>query len=275
MGEYVRTTTTLRACLICWVLGGATPAVAAEEPSHDVTVAAYYSQGDYGENADTTIHYVPISYEYRQSGWRFGFTAPYLRIAGPGNVLVNAGGVRRPGQEPSWPVDQRVSADGAGDVLLNLTRELEPLWRDGPFVDLGLELKLPTADARKGLGTGEVDVAAQIDLYQMLGEATVFATLGRRFRAKSEWFHGLRDSNYLSLGFSRPWPGQGRSGQWRYGTIYDYREAVSALSVETHELLPYLSWSPTPRWTLMGYTAAGFTRDSPDFAVGLQLNYQW
>src|SRR5690606_34416931 len=124
------------------------------------------------------------------------------------------------------------------------------------FVDVTMMLKLPTADERRGLGTGRPDLGLQLDGYQTLGDFTLFATLGYRYRHRSPVFEGLKDSVNVSLGFSR---GIGESLQT--GLIYDYQQAASVFSGDAHELLPYLSWAVTPQMTAMVYLIEGFTVD--------------
>lgn len=246
-------------------------------PANTLSFGGYYSRGDYGAESDSYVTYLPLTWEHSRSPWRFNVTVPWLKISGPGNVLVNTGGVSRP-ERPDVPdatEPARVRDSGPGDIVLMATWEA-PAWSvDGPFVDLGVEVKLPTADETRGLGTGATDTGVQVDLYQEFGNATTFATLGHRWRGASEWFEGLRDTWWLSLGFSRPWMQDIGTGEWSWGVIYDYREAASSFSVETHEVLPYLTWSPDQRWTVMSYVATGFTRDSADQAIGLQLSWRW
>jgi len=189
---------------------------------------------------------------------------PAVEIRGPANVLINVGSVGGDGGEMA-------SASGLGDVILNLTYEL-PAWAENrPFVDVSVELKLPTADENKGLGTGKMDAAVQIDLYQMLGpSATLFGSVGYRYRRHSPFFDQLENSLSASVGLSRQW-----QTSWQFGVIYDYRQAVSAFTSDMHELLPYVSWTPVPAWSLMFYTIKGFTDESADRAAGMQLSYRW
>lgn len=235
--------------------------------SHNIIGGYYYSKGDYDQDADTTIHYFPFSYDITVSGWNLKASLAHLQVSGIGNVLVNVGGVVE--ADPGLPKESGTWR-GLGDSVLSATYQLPALSASGPFVDIGLEVKVPTANEDKGLGTGATDYGVQVDLYQMLGDTTWFGTAGYRFRGSSSVFAHLRDSAYLSLGFSRP-----ASDSWSYGLIYDYREAASASSHETHELLPYISLTPTPQWTLMTYLSKGFTPDSPDIAFGAQLGYRW
>jgi hypothetical protein len=57
--------------------------------------------------------------------------------------------------------------------------------------------------------------------------------------------------------------------------IYSYGAPASDFSSEIHELLPYVSWELSDRWSLMAYGVWGFTVDSPDFALGTQLTLRW
>ena len=131
-------------------------------------------------------------------------------------------------------------------------------------------MKIPTANEDKGLGTGAYDYGLQLDAYQQLGQTTLFATIGYKLRGNSDLFNRMSDSGFVSLGFARP-----MSERISAGVIYDFREAASSTSGETHELLPYVSWALDNEWTLMSYAVKGFTQDSADIAVGLQLNYRW
>lgn len=250
-------------------------AALAQEPEnsparHNLSIGGYYSSGDYGESQDTTIHYLPVSYDYTVSNWNLKVAIPYLEVSGAGNVLVNVGGIGAGDFSGLASSNDSSTARGRGDTVLSVTYQFPSFAEGLPFVDLGFEVKVPTADEKKALGTGEVDYGLQLDLYQMLGNSTLFATTGYKFRGRSALFNEMTNSAYVSFGISRP-----LSQTWSYGLIYDYREAASETSKETHELLPYLSWLPAPGWSLMSYAVKGFTRDSADYALGVQLSYRW
>ncbi|MDP1933208.1 MAG: transporter [Gammaproteobacteria bacterium] len=241
---------------------------------HNLSAGAYYSDGDYGQPVDTSIHYFPFAYDYTISNWNLKINIPHIEISGLGNVLVNVGGIGRNDLEgfiPSNPTALEASTTrGIGDTTLTATYQLPSYSATAPFIDLGFEVKLPTADEYRGLGTGELDFGIQVDLYQLIGEITLFGTVGYKFRGRSDLFNEMTDSAYVSLGFVSP-----IRDSLSYGVIYDFREAASENSMETHEILPFISWVPAPSWTLMTYIAKGFTRDSADIAIGAQLSYRW
>lgn len=247
-----------------WAQTDAEPAASAVR--HTTAVGLYYSRGGYGESRDTRIRYLPVSHEVATGSWRIKATVPLLEISGPANVLVNIGSVGG----FSGARAAQVSADGLGDVSVNLTYEV-PAWSaNAPFIDISAELKAPTADPQQSLGTGRMDAGVQVDLYQLAGPLTVFASAGYRYRRVSPFYAGLENSFYGSLGASANW-----SDTLQYGLIYDYRQPASAFTGETHEVLPYLSWAMSPAWSLMLYTVSGFTEDSADFAAGMQLSRRW
>ncbi|HBX36888.1 MAG TPA: hypothetical protein DEG76_06215 [Pseudohongiella sp.] len=230
---------------------------------HTTAIALYYSRGKYGEDSSTRIRYMPVSHEIDGSNWRLKATAPMVEISGPGNILVNVG---RVGDDSGG----RVSERGVGDVLVSYTYELPAVSESLPFFDIGFELKLPTADEKRGLGTGKLDGTLQLDAYQLAGPMTLFATLAWKYRQASPVFQDLRNSWVVSAGLSYP-----LAENWQGGLIYDFRGAVSEFTGDTHELIPHLSWSPDPRWSIMMYLVEGFTNDSADLAIGTQLSVRW
>lgn len=243
-------------------------------PRHNLSAGAYYSDGDYDQPVDTSIYYFPIAYDFTISNWNLQVSVPHIRISGLGNVLVNVGGIGRndlEGFAPATPDALEPSTySGIGDTVLTATYQMPLFSENFPFIDVGVEVKLPTADEKKGLGTGETDYGVQLDLYQLAGNVTLFGTVGYKFRGRSALFSEMTDSAFVSLGFVAP-----ITEALSYGLIYDFREAASENSKETHEILPFVSWIPAPHWTVMSYIAKGFTRDSADIAVGTQLSYRW
>ncbi len=230
-----------------------------------VSFASYFSSGDYGEDADTDILYFPVSYSVNRGNWGAQLTVPHLQVEGAGNVLVNIGGVNR---AVAGKLRERNS--GVGDSTLALTYQMKPFSDTSPFIDFRLDLKIPTADRDKGLGTGETDYSAQVDISQNYANSVFFGTFGYTFRGKTEFYAGLENSAYVQLGVARP-----IAPQWNVGVFYDFREPASTFSPEIHELVPYFSWQISNRWSFTGLAAFGFTQASAGTAVLGQISYSW
>lgn len=239
----------------------------AQDNSHikqSLSIASYYSRGDYGEDVETEILYFPINYTADFGKWGVQATVPHLRVNGIGNVLVN-GVVTRARAET-----QRERNSGMGDSVLSLVYRTEPLSEGSPFIDFRMDIKLPTADEERGLGTGEADYSAQIDVSQYFGSSVLFSTLGYTFRGKTDLYQDLKNSVFVQIGMAQP-----LNEQWSVGLFYDYQEAASSFSSEIHELVPYFSWQFARKWSFTGLAAFGFTDGSASTAVLGQLSYSW
>lgn len=257
----------LRCTLLLSLIGTGWSALAQERSDikQIVSLASYFSSGDYGEDTDTDILYLPVSYSVSKGKWAAQLTVPHLEVEGVGNVLVNIGGVNR-----AVAGNRRESNSGIGDSTLALTYQMDPLWDTSPFIDFRLDVKIPTANRNKGLGTGEMDYSTQVDISQNHGNSVLFGTFGYTFRGKTDFYAGLENSAYVQLGIARP-----LATQWNVGVFYDFRESASTFSPEIHELVPYFSYQISARWAFTGLTAFGFTEASAGTAVLGQVSYNW
>lgn len=230
-----------------------------------LSIGGYFARGDYGEAVDTEIKYVPVTYEWNAGEWGLQFTAPYLQVTGLGNVLVNVGGVTQ-----AVAGAEVTTSSGPGDAIASLIYRVPPWAESVPFVDLRLDVKLPTADETKGMGTGEVDASVQVDLSQDFSGIVGFATLGYTWRGETTLFPGLADAAFAQVGLALP-----INNRVNIGAYYDYREAASEFSAESHELLPYVNWQLSEQWSVTGLLSTGFTQASADFGALAQLRYSW
>lgn len=235
------------------------------ETRQTISLASYFSSGDYGEDRGTDIYYLPVSYSVNKGNWVAQLTVPHLRVEGAGNVLVNIGGVNR-----AVSGNQIERNSGIGDSTLALSYQMNPFSETSPFVDFRLGIKIPTADRNRGLGTGEADYSTQVDISQKYGSSVLFSTFGYTFRGKTDFYAGLTDSAYVQLGIAKP-----LSPRWNLGIFYDFREPASTLSPEIHELVPYFSYRISNSWSFTGLTAFGFTEASATAAVLGQISYSW
>jgi hypothetical protein len=253
-----------RAVLLSLIVsGGSVLAQEYNDIEQTVSIASYFSSGDYGEDAGTDILYFPVSYSVKKGKWAAQLTVPHLQVEGVGNVLVNIGGVNR-----AVAGGQRENNSGVGDSTLALTYQMDPLSDTSPFIDFRLDVKIPTADRDAGLGTGEADYSAQVDISQNYGGSVLFGTFGYTFRGKTDFYAGLEDSAYIQLGIAKPF-----ATQWNVGVFYDFREPASTFSPEIHELVPYFSYQISQSWSFTGLAAFGFTPASAGTAVLGQLSY--
>lgn len=235
---------------------------AAERGEWRVGTGIDYSSGSYGETEDTDIVYVPVMVRYQRFPWTAKLTVPYLQIEGPGGVVGGVDGPVLTGQESGSTTRE----SGLGDVVAALVYSLDPWSENAPALDFTTKAKLPTADEGKDLGTGEADYSVQLDASKRLGNWSPFATAGYQFMGSSADLK-LDDRFYGSLGVTRALPGKSS-----VGLSYDFRQAASATSDDSHEVGLFSTWRLAPAWRLTAYTAAGLSDGAPDFNAGVQVH---
>ena len=223
-----------------------------------------YSSGDYGADVDTDILYVPLTAKYDTERWFFRLTVPYLRIRGPGNVVL--------GPEGDPIVQQggggtRTTEEGLGDIIASATYNLLPPTESGFIFDVGGKIKLPTADEDDNLGTGETDYSLQGDLYKTIGRWTALTTLGYRWLGDPSGFD-LKNGIFGTVGAIYKFT-DNTSG----GLLFDYRERSSSGSESLRELTAYVGTKLTPDLRLQLYAITGFSDSSADWGVGTAITY--
>lgn len=233
--------------------------------AHALSFAGYLARGDFGLLQDTEIQYFPVRYELDSPAWGVQLLVPHLQVEGPGAVLINLGGVNR-----AVAGDDITRESGLGDIVGSLIYHLPASTDSGPFLDLRLDVKFPTADETRGLGSGKTDVNLQLDASQYWNEYLLFASAGYSFRGSSSLYPGLRDGAYLQLGAARS-----ISSSVSMGALMDYREAASTQINDIVEAGPYVNWQISDNWSLTGFSMFGFTSASVDFSVLGQLRYSF
>lgn len=230
-----------------------------------VGLGAYYAKGDFGQDSETSIRFMPASFERDNGRWGVQLLVPRLEVEGPGTVLLNLGGISQAVASDEITVEQ-----GLGDAVASLIYHLDPLSDTQTFLDLRLDVKLPTADEAKALGTGQADYSLQVDISRQQGAITYFGTAGYTYRGSSPVFEGLRNGEFVQLGLAYP-----LTQRVTLGAIYDYRAAPATFSAEIHELLPYAAFQLTENWSLSAVVTTGFTDASADVSLFGQLRYSW
>ncbi len=229
-----------------------------------------YSTGDYGDPEDTDIWYAPFTLAYlfddaptpyRNDQLELKVTVPYVRVSGPFPI---------DGGRPADSADDGTgsgSGGGLGDILIRGTYIVFPPRRESPLpaLELSGRVKIPTADDNDNLGTGEPDYTIQLDAYRKVWRLVPFGTIGYRFAAQSGEFD-LRDYLFASVGASA------RLASWlSAGLIYDWRDAASKNTRDSHEISPYASIRIRPDLSLNPYGVVGLSNGSPDYGLGVVL----
>jgi len=283
------------------VLGAGTVdgAVAAEAegppqpaPQWRVNATVNFSSGTYGTDSTTNILYAPMTVRRLFRDGDVSLTIPFVAISGTGAVrlvggvptrtgtnaasatagaAVAAAGGSGAGKGPgAVPLSSATTDGGLGDIILRgryYVIEESPIM---PLVALIGRVKLPTADAEAGLGTGEFDEGVGVELTKSLAD---------------RWLAYL-DGGYNLIGDA---PGTNFNNQWWYdvGIGYDvtdnfnmsvfyeeYRALVNTVS-NARDLLALANYVVDDTVHLTGSLLVGLSNGAPNYGVGGGIRFRF
>ncbi len=235
--------------------------VCAAESRLKLSTGLDYSSGDYGGDDDIEDVYIPVTATLTTGRLGFRLTVPYLYVSAPtGTVITDAGGQFIAG------TGDTETESGLGDVIGGVTLyDVVNNSELGIAVDVSAKVKFGTADADKGLGTGENDYSLQADLYKFFGPVTLLGSAGYKFRGDPSGLD-LEDVWFASTGgiykFNRA---------VRSGIIYSYRESAFDKGDAVQDVTGFVSLRLSDAWRVQLHGLAGLSESSPDWGTGMLL----
>ncbi len=237
-----------------------------------------YSSGDYGTSTTTKIVSIPFSVRYDVGRLSLKATVPYLRITGSSAVVPGIGAVsntnprargRGAGVAPTAPVPASAESteSGLGDTVLAATYTVLYDSASKFGVDVTGKVKVATADADKGLGTGEHDAGVQVDAYKTYDRTTVFGGIGYMMLGSSGFIQ-LDNVWSANLGASYQ-----LSSSDSVGASFDWREAASPSGSAQREIMGFWTRKFDRNWKAQVYGLKGFSDGSPDWGFGASAAY--
>ncbi len=241
-----------------------------------------YSSGDYGTSTTTKIRSVPFDLGYETGAWTFKLSVPYVDISGPSNVIPGVGRVKNSnlnlrgggvsvGLGGSGTSSSQTSgtARGMGDVVASASYNLYNNAAAQFGVDLAGKIKFGTADKDKGLGTGENDYGAEVDIYKTLDSVTLFGGVGYTKMGTSQYIQ-LKNVFNATAGASLK-----LSEVSSVGVAFDYRERASDTSFPRREATAFYSYRYAKAWKTQVYVLKGFSDGSPNWGAGASIAYSF
>jgi hypothetical protein len=226
-----------------------------------------YSSGNYGSDTTTTILSIPVAGMYLTGDWQFRLTVPYVLITGDGSVVPgmggavpgNAGGASGGGSKGSGNTTQ----SGLGDAVAAVTYNLYSGIENTLAMDLTGKVKFATAGA--GLGTGETDYAAQVDVYKKFDRFTATGSLGYQVLGDPPG-DDLNNAAYGMLGGNYQF-----AGQTAAGAELRVSQKLYATGAGPRELVVYVGHRSGENLKISGYALKGFSDGSPDNGFGVMI----
>ena len=278
--------------LVMVPLEGNDPATAAESSSTNglspdyhwqAGVTPAYTSGTYGTDTRTNIFYLPFSVKRLFPDGDITLVIPYVQIEGTGAVrLVDGVGTRTSGSQGNGtgtgqgkkvaetPQDTASSSSGLGDVVLRGRYYLVEETSTVPLIALTARVKIPTASADAGLGTGEFDEGLGAELTKKLS---------------ARW-RGFLDGGYTIIGDPE---GVNFRNRWWYdiGAGYDvnqdlnvslyyeeYRAVVDTVN-NARDLFFSGLFKPTSALRCSGGFLVGLSNGAPNYGLTAGLSYRF
>jgi hypothetical protein len=251
----------MKKAVTAFLLAALAKGAAAQSDLWSIGTGLHYSTGEYGTGTTTTILAVPIELRYEYIPWTFRISVPYLEISGRGTVVPGLGVVPRPGP--------RRTTSGLGDVVTSVTYAA---YYDSALqigVDLTGKVKFGTADADRGLGTGENDLVALVEAFRVFDRTTAFAAIGYHMLGSSPSLP-LDNVWSLSLGASHR-----LDTRDSVGAAFDMRDRVAAFASPQRELTGFWTRRIDRHWRVQAYGLLGLADGSPDYGAGLSAAYSY
>jgi hypothetical protein len=230
-----------------------------------VAVGLEYSSGDYGTVNTTDTWTIPLDLSYTKDDLYFGVNTSYISANSSGNVIISSSSMHTR-MLTTTTTTTHTSVSGLGDVNL-YAGYLFPVQADTRY-RLTAQLKLPTADEAKGLGTGEIDFSVEAGMLTRLeGTKRFFAGIGYQISGDSA------TTDYDNVVFGHAGIStQYKSGQ-RMGLMLEYAQTATPGFDDALELTGFFDMGMNNNDNLHFYALLGLTDGSPDFGAGIQYRH--
>ncbi len=223
-----------------------------------------YSTGKYGNAVSTDILYVPVIGKYAADRLSLMLTIPYISITGPGGVIQGYGRMVSPAGGTGFGRSARGGGlatstnSGLGDVIASAGYVVYAA--DALSLDVVGKIKFGTADANKGLGTGENDYSAQVDgSFRLLGQTSLFATAGYKVVGAPV---GIATNN---VAFGTLGVNQQLSDDTNAGAMVNAAQSAFVTGGAQRDVTVYASQNLSRSTSVQASLLKGFADGSPDY----------
>ena len=250
-----------------------------------------YSSGNYGSNTTSTFFYAPLSIRRLFKDGDVTLVIPFVTATTDGRAtLVGGNPVRVDNSGPGSSSNagcsnsgpgkgscltgraqgQKVTTAGIGDIILRGRYYIieEKDWI--PLIAVTGRLKLPTASASEGLGTGKMDEGVGMEVSKLLGDKWItfldggFNVIGRPdgLSLRNQWWYDIGAGYYVT--------------KYLMTSVYfeEYRSLVSD-SVNIRDLFFGANYTASAAWRFNGGVTVGVSNGAPDYALSLGTSYRF
>jgi hypothetical protein len=253
-----------------------------------------FSSGNFGTNTTSTFVYAPVSIRRLFRDGDVTVVIPFVSVTSNGAATLvggqptpalGGGCFRNGGTEFRFDkpecvaslnagqgvtTGQKETHSGLGDIILRGRYYIMEEKEYAPLIALTARMKLPTANASQGLGTGAFDHGYGVELSKMFGGNWIgFLDGGYNFIGDPDG-RELRNQYWYDVG-----GGYYFTKRFLVSAYYEeYRSLVSDL-VNIRDFFFAFNYKATDAWRLNGGVTVGVSNSAPDYALSLGTSYRF
>lgn len=165
---------------------------------------------------------------------------------------------------------QKVTTSGLGDIILKGRYYVVEEKDYMPLIAVTGRMKLPTASASQGLGTGRLDYGAGVEVSKMLGESWIaFLDGGYNVIGDPEGIN-FQNQHWYDVG-----AGYYVTKTLLVSAYYEEYRAIARGFVNARDVFIATNYTASQAWRFNGGVTVGLSDGAPDYAVTVGASYRF
>lgn len=280
------------------------PAPAPASQTWQIGVTPSYSSGNFGTNTTSSFFYAPLSIRRLFRDGDVTLVIPFVTATSDGRTTLVGGTATRVDDNPHGGTGtgsgstaddggcsgkgqsgsgknrvcgttdrlpgQKVTTAGLGDLILKGRYYVVEEDDYMPLIAVTGRMKLPTASASQGLGTGAFDYGAGLEISKMLGDKWIaFLDGGYNIIGDPDGID-LQNQHWYDVGV-----GYYVTKSLLVSTYYEEYRAIARGFVNARDIFVATNYTVSSAWRLNGGVTFGLSDGAPDFAVTVGTSYRF
>lgn len=277
---------------------------APSEQKWQIGFSPSYSSGNYGTNTTSSFFYAPLSIRRLFKDGDVTLVIPFVTATTDGRTTLvsgvgtriddnggsnsgtggggttDDGGCSGKGSNVSGKfrtcglttrtVGQTSTTSGMGDLILKGRYYVVEEGTYMPLIAVTGRVKLPTASASQGLGTGELDYGAGVELSKMLGDNWIaFVDGGYNVVGDPDGIN-FQNQHWYDVG-----AGYYVSQKLLVSAYYEEYRSILRGFVNARDVFFAANYTASSAWRLNGGVTLGLSDGAPDYALTLGTSYRF
>ncbi len=265
---------------------------ASPEQNWQVGFTPSYSSGKFGTDTTSTFFYAPLSIRRLFKDGDVTFVIPFVTATSDGRVTLvggnpvvvqdNRGSNSGSGSSSCEPGEDKPSCltgrtpgkktttAGLGDIILKGRYYVVEEGDFLPLIAVTGRMKLPTASASQGLGTGAFDYGFGVEMSKMLGEKWIaFLDGGYNIIGDPDGLT-LQNQHWYDVG-----AGYYVTRDLLASVYYEEYRAITPGFVNARDVYFAMNYTASAAWRFSGGVTLGLSDGAPDFTLTIGTSYRF